>query len=524
MKQKNYKAYLINMLPCIGYGLLTGVFTGATIFFFKFLAGKAETISRSVYGWAKNSVFTIILVFVVLAVLAVLMSLLHKAVPECKGGGIPRSEGILRGVLPFRWLHTLLGTFLGSMISFFAGLPCGSEGPAALIGTSLGRMTSSVSKKQVAWDRHVMTGGAGAGFAVATGAPLSGILFALEEIHKRFSPVLVLTVSMAVLSATGVNQFLCNIFHMNPALFHFETMPAFELSHIGYLLILGIFIALAVALFDGSILLFRHFTSKGKKGPIPVKLIATFSLTGILCFLLADSVYSGHHMIVHIIEHNTSLLLLLALFIIRLFLMLLITDNGATGGIFIPTLAIGALASAIIAKLLVLLGMPAQLSSLIIFLGMCAFIGGTLRAPLTASVLFVELSGQFTGLFYVAIVIFVVSLITEIFNQTPFYDKALEEMTEAHHHGKEMKISQFILHISSNDFVVGKAIRDIMWPHSSVIESISHADSDILEEMDDGEQRLYAGDRVTIRAAYYDKEEILRLLHGLAGSDVEMKD
>ena len=219
MKQKNYKAYLMNMLPCIGYGLLTGVLTGATIFLFKFLAGKAEKLSRTIYGWASRSVLTVLLVFAVLIVLAVLMSRIHKTAPECKGGGIPRSEGILRGILPFRWLRTLLGTFFGSMISFFAGLPCGSEGPAVLIGTSLGCMAGKTSKKNIAWNRYVMTGGAGAGFAVATGAPLSGILFALEEIHKRFSPMLVLTVSMAVLSATGTNHLLCNSFDMNPVSF-----------------------------------------------------------------------------------------------------------------------------------------------------------------------------------------------------------------------------------------------------------------------------------------------------------------
>lgn len=525
MKQKYFRQYLINFIPCVGYGLLTGVLTGATIFLFKFLAGRAEELSRSLYGWAKDSFLTILLVFFVLIGLAFLMSRIHKSAPECKGGGIPRSEGILRGILPFSWLRTLLGTFFGSMLSFFAGLPCGSEGPAVLIGTSLGCMAGKASKKQLAWNRHVMTGGAGAGFAVATGAPLSGILFALEELHKRFSPLLVLTVSMAVLTATGTNQLLCNAFHMNSSLFTLAPLPAFELSHIGYLLLLGILIALAVALFDGSILLFRRFTARFKNsGAIPVKLMVTFLLAGILCLFLADGGYSGHHMIVHILEHNTATLLLLALFIIRLLMMLFVTDSGATGGIFIPTLAIGALAAALIAKLLVLLGMPSQLTPAMIFLGMCAFIGGTLRAPITASVLFLELSGQFTGLFYVALVVFLVSFITEIFNLTPFYDKALEEMTEACHHGKQMKISRFTLIVSPGDFVVGKALRDIMWPHTSVIESISHAGSDILKEMDDGEQRLYVGDRITIRAAYYDREEILTLLLGLAGDDVEIED
>ena len=522
MKQKNYKAYLSNILPCIGYGALTGVFTGITIFFFKLLAGKAEALSRSLYAAAKESWLTVLLVFAVLAVLAVLMSRIHKAVPECKGGGIPRSEGILRGILPFRWLKTLLGTFVGSMISFFAGLPCGSEGPAVLMGTALGSMTSKASKKNIAWNRYVMTGGAAAGFAVATGSPLSGILFALEELHKRFSPMLVLTVSMAVLSATGTNLVLCGLFDTSPALFHLDTLPCFRLSHAGFLILLGVLIALAVALFDGSILLFRKFTGKAKKGPVPVKLLVTFALAGILGFCLTDAAYSGHHMIDHILEHNLTLGLLVALFVIRLAMMLLITDSGATGGIFIPTLAIGVLASAIITRLLLLLGMPAELSTIAIFLGMCAFIGGTLRAPVTAAVLFIELSGQFSALFYIAIVVFVVSLVTELFNQTPFYDKALEEMTESYHHGRERKFARFTLYVSPNDFAVGKAVRDILWPHASVIESIVHANNNTLEEMDDGEQRLYEGDKVVLRAAYYEEEDILDILRGIAGDDVEI--
>ena len=168
MKQKNYKEYIANTLPCIGYSILTGIFTGIIIFFFKFLAGRVETLSRTLYSFAKESWLTVLLTFLVLAALAFLMSNLHKAVPECKGGGIPRSEGILRGILPFRSLKTLIFTFIGSMVSFFAGLPCGSEGPAVLMGTAIGRITGKHSKKRRGWNRHVMTSGAGAGSTAIT--------------------------------------------------------------------------------------------------------------------------------------------------------------------------------------------------------------------------------------------------------------------------------------------------------------------------------------------------------------------
>lgn len=426
-----YKEHLSKLLPSAGFSLLCGSVTGLIIFLFKFGAKKAETLSETFYTYAKGSIPATLLLFAVLILLAFVMSKIHKAAPECKGGGIPRSEGILRGVLPFRWLRTLLGTFFGSMLSFLAGVPVGSEGPAVLIGTAIGRMSTHFSGKREEFDKYVMTGGAGAGFAVATGAPLSGILFTLEEIHKFFSPMLVLNVALSVLAATSINHILCGHFKMNPNLFEINFSGTFTLSHAGYLLLLAALIAVAVAIFDGSILLFRKFTAHGKKGAVPVKLIVVFCLTGILGLFFSEGIYSGHHLILHVLSHNMPVTLLMVLFVVRMVMMLLITDSGTTGGIFIPTLAIGVLAAALIARFLLVIGMPAELSTTVILLGMCAFIGGTLRAPLTAAILFLELTGQFTNLFYVALVIFVVSFITELFNLMPFYDKALEEMVEA---------------------------------------------------------------------------------------------
>ena len=102
-----------------------------------------------------------------------------------------------------------------------------------LMGTSVGRMCGNISKNKTTWNRYIMTGGAGAGFAVATGAPLSGILFALEEIHKRFTPMLVIAVSMSVLSATYINELLCSQFGISASLFHIESISGFELTEVG---------------------------------------------------------------------------------------------------------------------------------------------------------------------------------------------------------------------------------------------------------------------------------------------------
>ncbi len=520
MKEYKYREYLANVFPCLYYGIFCGALTGCIIFFFKLLAKYAEEISRYIYSEAKGNTICVLAVFAFLAICGIAMWLLHKYIPEVKGGGIPRSEGILRGVLSFRWLKTLIGTFFGSMVSFICGLPLGSEGPAVLMGTSVGSMCGCVSKNKSTWNRYVMTGGAGAGFAVATGAPLSGILFALEEIHKRFTPMLVLTVSTSVLSATYVNRLLCSAFGISPNLMSIEALKSFELDHVGYLLALGIIIALAVGVFDASIRVFGNIMKRFKRAfAAPTKLVLMFLITGVLAFTFTDGVYSGHHTMIELALHDKNVWFLLSVFAVRLVMMLFITDSGATGGIFIPTLAIGAAVSALCGKLLVVMGLPNELFATVVFLGMCAFIGGTLRAPLTAAVLFLELTGTFTNLFYVAVVIFTVNFITELLNQKPFYDIALESMEHAQNAGREVKIDCFEMKVSHGSFVVGKAVRDIMWPSSSVVISVKRADENRKDMDNDGEKKLYVGDTLVLRAKYFDEDEIKQLLFGLVGTE-----
>ncbi|MBR5452691.1 MAG: chloride channel protein [Clostridia bacterium] len=522
-KEYKYKEYIANVMPCIFYGVVCGVLTGAFTFFFKVAARWAEEISRWVYSASRGSWIWVSAVFCGLVLFGSCMALLHKKLPEVKGGGIPRSEGVLRGVLSFKWLRTLVGTFVGSMMSYVCGAPLGSEGPAVLMGTAIGGMCGSISRNRSTWSRYVMTGGAGAGFAVATGSPFSGILFALEEIHKRFTPMLVLMVSVSVVSATSVNRLLCSLFGMSADLFDFESLPPLELGQIGYLLICGLLIALGVGIFDGSIALFGRLTARLKKYVDGyVKTVAVFVITGLLGFLFTDAVYSGHDVIHHVTENNRTVIYLAVLVAVRLIMMLLITDSGVTGGIFIPTLAIGALIGALIAKLLVLMGMPPETFPVIVILSTCGFIGGTLRAPLTATVLFVELSGSAENLFFAALVVFTVNAVVALLNQTPFYDMALEKMEEAQNRGRQPVIAYFEMRVSKGAFVIGKTVRDIMWPASAVVTGVTRAD-EAEEDMDhDGEKKLLEGDTVILRAKFYDEEEIRSLLCGLVGKDHEI--
>lgn len=523
MKKYKYREYLAHVMPCFGFGIFCGTVVGAVIFFFKLLAEKLEEVSEHIYHMAKEDTIVTILLFAGLIAAATIMYFLHKRAPEVKGGGIPRSEGILRGVLSFKWIRTLFGTIFGSMMSFFCGVPLGSEGPSVLVGTTLGHLCRKTSKKKGAWDRYVMTGGAAAGFAVATGSPFTAVLFALEEIHKRFTPMLVLVSSTAVLAATLVNNLLCNLFHINPILFDLGIVEKLDLSHIGYLLILAVIVSLSVGIFDIAVAKFGHLMKKiGKFFPNYAKLLLVFILTGVIGLIFTEGLYSGRGIILDIVNGEKAISFLALMLLLRVGMMLLTTSSGVTGGIFIPTLAIGALIGALSANLLVYIGMPEEYFGTIVLLGMCAFMGGTMRAPLTAAAFFIESTAQFTNMFYVALVIFIVNFATEVFNRKPFYDSVLEDMEEVQNHGIRRRIVRFEMKVSENAFVVGKAVRDILWPHSGVVSSIVRG-SDAHRIMDnDGEKKLYVGDIVTLRAQIYNEEETVQYLYSLVGNDYDI--
>ncbi len=428
---KTYKRYVTGLLSGLWLGVACGVVTGGVLFFFKWAAGTLQHLSATLYGMAAGSVPGVLLSLTAAAGLGVLMWCLHRFAPHARGGGIPRSEGALRGTLPLDALRTLPATAVGSLMSFFAGLPVGGEGPAVLMGTCLGSLCGGSVKNPDAWRRYAMTGGAGAGFAVATGAPLTAILFSFEEFRQRFTPLLVLVASVAVLAATAVNTALCGVFGLDSRLFPAVELPDFQPAHIGYLLALGVLLALAVGAVN-TLLSWMDALSRRWKGRLPgvVKPVGMFLLAAVVALTLPGAAHSGHDTVEHLLTAAPGLTMAFVLLAVRLLLFLLVSHSGVTGGQFIPTLAIGALLGVLAARLLTALYLPAELYPVVVYLSMCGFVGGMLRAPFTAALLFLEFTGGVENLLYVALVVFTVHFLVILFHQTAFHDRILERLEE----------------------------------------------------------------------------------------------
>ena len=129
------------------------------------------------------------------------------------------------------------------------------------------------------------------------------------------------------------------------------------------------------------------------------------------------------------------------------------------------------------------------------------------------------MTGSVEDPFYAGLVVFIVNFAVNIFDKKPFYDRVLDGMEKAHNVGKEVKVCYFELKVSHSAFVIGKSVRDVMWPHASVIVSINRDHRDFSDTDNDGEKKLYAGDTLVLRARCYDEEEMKTYLYDLVGRE-----
>ena len=130
-----------------------------------------------------------------------------------------------------------------------------------------------------------MTSGACSGFAIATGAPLSGIMFALEEAHRRFSTAIFMVASIAVLSGTVTQRYLCFFFNANPALFDFSFSEDLPARYFWVTIIIGAVCGLSSILFTK---LYRIVNKLSRmrvwRLPFIVKLMIIFGVTALFGF------------------------------------------------------------------------------------------------------------------------------------------------------------------------------------------------------------------------------------------------
>ena len=512
-KQIDTKKYLI---PCLALSCLTGALTGAIIFLFKIAIKYVQMFSSFIYTSARENPVFLPLIVGGAAVIGVISFILIKCFPIIRGSGIPNSLAILRGFIHFKWVRSLLGIFTSTVLTFFVGVPLGNEGPSVQMGSSIGKGAVNIfGKSNKAWERYTMTGGACSGFAAATGAPLTGIIFAIEEAHRRFSPIIFMAASIATLAATMVTTGLCNLFpalEISPKLFNVPEFAMLPLKHFWIAIFIGLTVGALSIIFTKLYKVFNTLMNQTlKKIPLATKLIAIFSLVALIGFFLEEARGSGHELIDAIFySHAPVWYILIILLIVRALLLLISTNSGITGGTLIPLLTFGAILGSLIATLTVKLNIfPVEYTGAIVLIAMSSFLAASSRTPLTAIILTVEVFSGFNNIIMIAIGVAFAYLTIECSNEISFNDLISEQKIHETHKGKELITVNATFEVKAKAFVIGKEIRDILWPPYCAVISV--------KKYVIGSSILCEGDVLQIRYQTYDPQETYEIMEAMLG-------
>ncbi|MBQ7336116.1 MAG: chloride channel protein [Clostridia bacterium] len=518
----NRLAYLKSILtPCLVFSTVTGVATGVLVFCFRVAANAIISLSASLYAYVRQDLHRLPFLLIGVALLGLFAALILRQARSCRGGGIPTAVALLRGLIHFDWIKSIFALFAAAMLSYLGGLPLGNEGPCVQMGTAVGRGTVRLlGKKNPAWDRYIMTGGACAGFAAATGAPISGIFFAFEEAHRRFSPMIFMTAATSVIASTVTAGFLCGLCGMELSMFSFADELFLPTEHLWAAAIVGAVAGICAILFT---VLYRSvgtlFRQKLKEFPFTLKLVSVFVLVALVGIASPYFLGSGHDLIEELLHGRGVWYLLLLYFCVRTVMQTFATHAGATGGLFVPSLAYGAMVGALCAEGLIALGwMPQESYAVFVVVGMASFLSASSRTPIMAITFAAEVLCGFANILPVVVGATLAFLVIEGVGMTAFSDTVIEGRVEADRRGKTAQIVDTHLIVREGSFAVGKEIRDILWPPACVILSVQKNTNAGGTRTEAG---MAAGDVLRVHYQTFDPAETAEALIALLGKQEE---
>lgn len=493
-KMKNIRLnYIKNILtPCILLSCVTGILTGIVIFLFEISADWVIKLSNEIYSAVRlNSIYLPLLLGGAL-ILGLISVCTVKLLGIAKGGGIPTAVALVRGLIEFRWLRSIFATFTSALVTFFAGIPLGNEGPSVQMGTAIGRGTVKLfSSKKTAWDRYIMTGGAAAGFAAATSAPLTGIFFILEEAHRRFSPMLLISAASAVIASSTTLEILHSEFHPAHSLLPFEITVKLDIKYLYMVCVIGLLCGVAAIIFTKAHQLIGDFlNNKLSKLPLFIKIPAVFVLTALIGFFASEILGTGRSLISEMIYGNGAWYMLLIYFSVRAILLMVANNLGVTGGLFVPSLTFGAIIGSLCARVFTEFGvLPEEYAPVLVIVGITAFLSAFSRIPITAVVFAIEALNGLVNILPIVLGATISYASIELAGIHSFNDLVIETKVKTENKGKTPHLVDTNFVIKPDAFVIGKEIRDILWPPTCVITSVrknqnSDTHSPFLEEGD----------------------------------------
>ncbi|MBU0473523.1 MAG: chloride channel protein [Bacteroidetes bacterium] len=327
------------------------------------------------------------------------------------------------GYIPFR---TTLFHALAPVISIGSGGTVGPEGPAAQIGGGVASKLGQLFDLSDQRKRMFTAAGAGAAISAVFNTPLGGIFFALEvvllnDFHTAtFSALILASVTASVIS---------RIFLGNTPAFQFTDAGVGPYENFYLFLILGILAGILSLLFIRYSSVIRDLFHKHLKAKYPQWALMSVVglLVGVSGFFHPEIFGIGYETINKLLNGQTAWQLALILLVLKFILVPLILSSGGFGGIFAPSLFMGASFGYLFAVVLqVFFGIDVNVTTYVL-VGMGAMLGGINSIPISAILIIFEMTKDYAFILPLMLAVVMSSMIVQWKLKGTITAKHLEE-------------------------------------------------------------------------------------------------
>ncbi|MFL5594647.1 MAG: chloride channel protein [Gemmatimonadaceae bacterium] len=397
----------------LALSLVLGALVGLVVVAFILLTGRlaAHMYPAGGLGWRR----------IVVPTLGSLVTgyLLFRFFPLARGSGIPQTRAavfIHDGRISLR---SVVGKFVCCTTALASGIPLGREGPSVYIGAGLASVIArrlGLSKSQTKW--LVPVGGAAA-LSAAFNTPIAAVLFTLEEIMGDLhAPVL-----GSVVLASATAWMVLHLVLGDSPLFHVAGYHLVSPAELGIYIVLGVVGGFASVAFVKLLLWLRARFARLPASSLWIQPVAGGLTVGLLGFFVPQVLGVGYDQVERVLNGDVVLKTVALLALLKIVATSVSYASGNAGGIFGPSLFIGAMVGASVGSVAHLL-FPASTAGpgAYALVGMGVAFAGIVRTPLTSVIMIFEVTRDYTIIVPLMISNLIAFFISQRLQPEPIYE------------------------------------------------------------------------------------------------------
>jgi CIC family chloride channel protein len=345
--------------------------------------------------------------------------LLYRYFPFARGSGIPQTKFALFINDGRISLRTVLGKFFCCSASLASGIALGREGPSVQVGAGLASVIGrrlGLGKEQV---KALVPMGCAAALAAAFNTPIAAVLFSLEEIMGDLHA----SVLGSAVVSSATSWMVLHLVLGDEPLFH---VPAYHLVHtleFGVYAVLGVVGGLVSVCFVKLLLGLRERFLRMPKWTVWFQPVAGGLAVGLMGYFRPEVMGVGYEYVEKVLNGDLVIRIVALLAVLKIVATAICYASGNAGGIFGPSLFIGAMTGAAVGGVAhaILPGHTAGPGAYAL-VGMGTAFAGIVRTPLTSVIMVFEVTRDYTIIVPLMISNLIAFLISSKLQKEPIYE------------------------------------------------------------------------------------------------------